>query len=212
MLIDSGAAAVEIMALGFGGSRFQFAVPIGSGLGVADLAGKRIATSYPVLLRRYLDEHAINARVIKLDGAVESAVRLGVADAIADVVDTGTTLRKAGLELLGEALLVSEAILIRRPDSDIDPVAFTQLKARLSGVMVARDYVLIDYDIPEVLLADAAKLTPGIEAPTVSPITRAGWVAVRALVPRVQQHRLMDDLYELGARGILITELSACRL
>ncbi|MDR1355615.1 MAG: ATP phosphoribosyltransferase [Propionibacteriaceae bacterium] len=212
MLIDSGADAQEIMALGFGSSRFRFAVPVGSGLNVANLSGKRIATAYPGLLRCYLADHVCDARVIKLDGAVESAVRLGVADAIADVVDTGTTLRKAGLELVGDPLLVSEAILIRRLGSVVDEVAFRQLQARLSGVMVARDYVLIDYDIPEFLVAQAAELTPGIEAPTVSPITRSGWVAVRALVPRVQQHQLMDSLYELGARGILITELSACRL
>jgi ATP phosphoribosyltransferase len=212
LLIDSQAAAVEIMALGFGGSRFRFAVPAGSGLGVADLAGLRVATAYPGLLRSYLEEHAINARIIKLDGAVESAVRLGVADAIADVVDTGTTLRKSGLELVGDPLLVSEAILIRSPHSTIDETALKQLMARLSGVMVARDYVLIDYDIPETLLDAAADLTPGIEAPTVSPLARPGWVAVRALVPRMQQHRLMDALYNLGARGILITELSACRL
>ncbi|MDR0435768.1 MAG: ATP phosphoribosyltransferase [Propionibacteriaceae bacterium] len=212
MLIDSGADAIEIMALGFGGSRFQFAAPAGAELNVSDLTGKRIATAYPGLLRRYLDEHGIEARVIKLDGAVESAVRLGVADAIADVVDTGATLRKAGLELVGDPLLVSEAVLIRRPDSASDEAALQQLMARLSGVMVARDYVLMDYDIPEHLVAAASKLTPGIEAPTVSPITREGWVAVRALVLRAQQHRLMDDLYRLGARGILITELSACRL
>ncbi|MDR0837269.1 MAG: ATP phosphoribosyltransferase [Propionibacteriaceae bacterium] len=212
MLLDSGANAEEIMALGFGTSKFRFAVPAESGWGVADLSGKRIATAYPGLLRRCLDQLGLDNRIIRLDGAVESAIRLGVADAIADVVDTGTTLRKAGLTLIGEPLLVSEAIVIRRPDFSVDEAALTQLLARLSGVRVAREYVLVDYDIAEALLIEATTLTPGLEGPTVSPLGKAGWVAVRALVPRLGVQQLMDDLYVVGARGILITELSACRL
>ncbi len=214
MLLDSGADAEEIMTLGFGGSRFRFAAPAGSNYQVGDLAGKRVATSYPGLLRQYLAERGVDARLIHLDGAVESSIRLGVADAIADVVETGTTLRRAGLELFGEAILVSEAILVRRPASrgEIDQVALDHLLQRLSGVLVARNYVLMDYDIPTDLLDQASALTPGLESPTVSPLAKPGWVAVRALVPAKDHQLLMDDLHDLGARAILVSELSACRL
>ena len=214
MLLDSGADAEEIMALGFGGSKFRFAAPSETDYELADLAGKRIATSYPGLLRRYLTERDLHARLIHLDGAVESSIRLGVADVIADVVETGTTLRKAGLKLFGEPILLSEGILVRRPANrgEVDPVALDHLQQRLSGVLVARNYVLIDYDIPFDLLAQASALTPGLESPTVSPLAKQGWVAVRALVPAKDHQLLMDDLHDLGARAILITELSACRL
>lgn len=213
MLIDSGTRAKEVMELGFGDSTFRFAGP--AGLTVEGLDGLRIATSYPGLLGAYLAEHGIEARLITLDGAVESAIRLGVADAIADVVDTGTTLRKAGLALFGEPVLKSTAILVTRPDAREDAAvveAVRHLKARLSGVIVARDYVLIDYDIADADMPVAVKLTPGLEGPTVSPLAKAGWSAVRALVPRRNTQQLMDDLWTAGARGILITELSACRL
>ncbi|GAA2178822.1 ATP phosphoribosyltransferase [Brooklawnia cerclae] len=214
MLLDSHADAEEIMALGFGASRFRFASPAGSDYTLADLEGKRIATSYPGLLEGYLADRGVKARLIHLDGAVESSIRLGVADAIADVVETGTTLRKAGLELFGDPILHSEGILVRRPRSaaQIDPVALEHLTRRLSGVLVARTYVLIDYDIPESLLDRASALTPGLESPTISPLAKKGWVAVRALVPAKGHQPLMDDLYDLGARGILVTELAACRL
>lgn len=214
MLLDSGANAEEIMQLGFGASKFRFAAPAGQQMTLADLHGKRIATSYPGLLGRYLDEQQISARLIHLDGAVESSIRLGVADAIADVVETGTTLRKAGLELFGEPILLSEGVLIRRPDGAgrVDQVAIGHLMQRLSGVLVARNYVLIDYDIPTELLDQATRLTPGLESPTVSPLAKAGWVAVRSLVPATNHQVLMDELFDLGARAILVTGLSACRL
>src|SRR5918911_5172024 len=119
MLVETappeGPSAVEVMTLGFGRSSFRFASPVESGVEkVEQLAGKRIATAYPVLLQRYLDEAGIDAGVVKLDGAVETACRLGVADAVCDVVETGTTLRAAGLHIIGEPVLTSEAILVRR--------------------------------------------------------------------------------------------------
>lgn len=212
MLIDSGAEASEIMQLGFGRSRFQFAGP-NQNWTFADLQNKRIATSYPGLLGKYLDERSVNARLIHLDGAVESSIQLGVADAIADVVETGTTLRKAGLHVFGEPILESEAVLIARDDNRRDGDAvYDHLLQRISGVLVARDYALLDYDIPNHLLEAATKLTPGLEAPTVSPLSKSGWVAVRSMVPSKSAQRLMDDLYDLGARAILVTDLRACRL
>lgn len=211
MLLDSGADADEKMALGFGRSRFRFAAPAGSAMTLASLDGKRLATSYPGLLKGYLDEHGVGARLIKLDGAVESAIRLGVADAIADVVETGTTLRKAGLELFGDPICHSEAILIQRRDGEPHP-GIEQLSRRLSGVLVARNYVMLDYDVPEQNLDAVTALTPGLESPTVSPLAKAGWVAVRSMVPRRDAQKLMDDLWAAGARAILVTDIAACRL
>ncbi len=212
MLIDSGAEASEIMQLGFGRSRFHFAAP-NQNWTLEDLQNKRIATSYPGLLGKYLDKQSVTARLIHLDGAVESSIQLGVADAIADVVETGTTLRKAGLHIFGDPILESEAVLIARDENRRDGDAvYDHLLQRISGVLVARDYALLDYDIPDDLLEDATRLTPGLEAPTVSPLSKPGWVAVRSMVPSKSAQRLMDDLYDLGARAILVTDLRACRL
>ncbi len=205
-------AAVEVMPLGFGRSSFRFASPIESGIDRIDqLAGKRIATAYPVLLQRYLDEHGIKAGVVKLDGAVETACRLGVADAVCDVVETGTTLRAAGLHIIGDPVLTSEAILVRREGAEEIP-AVAQLRRRLRGVMVARQYVLLDYDCPNELLATATAVTPGLEGPTVSPLQTPGWSAVRAMVAQADTNRVMDELWELGARAILVTSIHACRI
>jgi ATP phosphoribosyltransferase len=213
MLLDSGAEAVERVSLGFAPSTFRIAAPAGTVANVQDLNGRRIATSYSGLLGRWLEENGIDARVVRLDGAVENAVALGVADAVADVVATGTTLRQAGLELIGDPILQSEAIVIsRRGDAGEDSPAIQTFLRRLHGVMVARSYVLVDYDIPNARLDHACSVTPGIESPTVSPLHDQAWSAVRAMVPATDVHRIMDELYELGARGILVTDIHACRL
>lgn len=211
MLADSGADAVEILGLGFGRSRFRWAAPEGTATSVADLAGLRVATSYPGLVGSYLATQGVEARLIKLDGAVESAIRLGVADAIADVVETGSTLRKAGLSLFGDPICISEAIVIQR-SSLTTSSAVELLLRRLSGVLVARDYVLIDYDVAAEQLEAACELTPGLEGPTVSALAKPGWHAVRSLIPKAHSARLMDELWDAGARAILITDLAACRL
>jgi len=211
LLLDSGAKADEVMALGFGASTFRFAARPGTVRGVGDLAGLRIATSFPGLVERHLAGHGVAATVIRLDGAVETAVRLGVADVIADVVETGTTLRSAGLEVVGEPILVSEAVLVRRAGEPDTPAA-DQLRRRLQGVLVARRYVMLVYDVPVEHLDAACRITPGIESPTVSPLQREGWVAVQAMIPRPDTNRIMDELYDLGARGILVTGIHACRL
>jgi len=211
MLSDSAAEADEILELGFGGSTFRLAAPIGAASSIADVAGKRIACSYPTLLQRWLDENKISAKIVKLDGAVENAVALGVADWVADVVATGTTLRQAGLEIIGQPLFKSEAIVVRRKGAEIDPVVDTFVR-RLQGVMVARAYVLVDYDIKRESLKQACELTPGIESPTVSDLADPNWAAVRAMVLKADVHTIMDSLYEIGARGILVTDIHACRL
>ena len=211
MLLDSGADAEELAALGFGGSTFRLAVPSGTAGRVEDLAGRRIATSYPGVLAAYLAGVGIEARIVRLDGAVENAVRLGVADAVADVVATGTTLRQAGLEVLGDPILVSEALVVRRRGAPAYSTVDTFVR-RLHGVMVARSYVLVDYDIRADQVDAACAITPGFESPTISSLHDPAWVAVRAMVPRRDVHRVMDELYDLGARGILVTAIHASRL
>ncbi len=207
-----GPTAVEVMPLGFGRSSFRFASPVESGIdSVEQLSGRRIATAYPVLLQHHLEEQGIKASVVRLDGAVETACRLGVADAVCDVVETGTTLRAAGLRIIGEPLLTSEAVLVGREGAAEIP-AVAQLRRRLRGVLVARQYVMLDYDCPNELLARATEMTPGLEGPTVSPLQTPGWSAVRAMVRQNDTNRVMDELWELGARAILVTSIHACRL
>ncbi|HET9656041.1 MAG TPA: ATP phosphoribosyltransferase [Kineosporiaceae bacterium] len=211
LLLDSGARATETVALGFGESTFRFAAVPGTVHTLADLAGRRVATSYPGLVGSYLTQRGVSADLVRLDGAVETAVRLGVADVIADVVETGRTLKAAGLELFGDPILRSEAVLIRREGAPAEP-AVEVLVRRLQGVLVARQYVLMDYDVRAELVEKACEITPGLESPTVSPLHDQGWVAVRAMVPRARTNQVMDDLYALGARAILVTGIHACRL
>ena len=211
MLHDSGATADEILPLGFAPSTFRLAAPMGRYADMVELSGHRIATSYPKLLQDFLQHAGVAASVVKLDGAVENAVRLGVADAVADVVDTGTTLKQAGLVLLGEPLLHSEAIVVRPAGAGPDPAVDVFIR-RLQGVMTARSYVLVDYDIPNDLVERACDLTPGLESPTVAALHETGWSAVRAVVPKSDVHRIMDDLADLGGRGILVTAITACRI
>jgi ATP phosphoribosyltransferase len=209
---EGGDVAAEVMPLGFGRSSFRFASPAESPVDeVAKLEGKRIATAYPGLLQRFLDETGMKAAVVKLDGAVETACRLGVADAVCDVVETGTTLRAAGLRIIGDPVLASEAVLVGRAGADEVP-AVAQLRRRLQGVLVARRYVMLDYDCPNDLLAQATARTPGLEGPTVSPLQTPGWSAVRAMVLKDDTNRVMDELWELGARAILVTSIAASRI
>lgn len=210
LFLDADVDAEERLTLGFGASTFRFAGPVGHFSNVAQLDGKRLATSYDGLLRRFLADHGVDATVVRLDGAVESSVRLGVADAIADVVETGNTLKAAGMEIFGDPILRSEAVLIGR--SGDTPAGLDVLIRRLQGVLVARQYVLMDYDIRKDLVDAAAALTPGLESPTVSPLRDSDWVAVRSMVLRSQTNRIMDELYELGARAILVSTIHACRV
>lgn len=206
LLADSESSAVELLDLDFGRSSFRLAGPVG--VSSNSLEGKRIATAYPNLLAKYLRGRGVSADIVHLDGAVESAVGLGVADLIADVVSTGSTLRQAGLAAFDQPILESSAILIARSErSDFELVL-----RRLQGVVIARQYVLVDYDVTRNNLEKACTITPGIESPTISPLQKADWVAVRAMVPRREVHQVMDQLYEVGARGILVTDIHACRL
>lgn len=210
LLLDSKSKAEEVADLGFGASTFRFAVAFDSSYKeLGDLKGKRIASAYPTLLGDYLQENNINAEVIRLDGAVESAIKLGVAEAIADVVSTGNTLRKANLRIIGPVLLQSTARLITSPGkSDLS----SRLLRRIQGVIVAREYVLMDYDCPKDLVSQAISITPGIESPTISPLADENWVAVRALVKSADTNDVMDRLSDLGAKAILVTSIHAARI
>ena len=211
LLLDSGADAEEVVTLGFGDSTFRFAARAGTVTEVGQLEGRRVATSYAGLVRAWLAERGVSAEVVRLDGAVETAVRLGVADVIADVVETGTTLRNAGLEVFGEPILHSEAVVARRTGAPDDPAVDVLLR-RLQGVLVARRYVLMDYDVRVELVEQAVAVTPGLESPTVSPLHDPEWVAVRVMVRRDRTNHVMDELYAIGARAVLVTQILACRL
>ena len=208
LLLDSEVPAREVQDLDFGFSTFRFAGPPGMD-SLESLQGKRVATSYPRLVERFLRSHGIEADIVRLDGAVESAVRLGVAEAVADVVSTGRTLRAQGLDIFGPIILESEAVLIAGPET---PPGLDTLQQRLQGVLVARQYVLMDYDLPARLLDEATAISPGLESPTVSPLQDPEWVAVRAMVKRGEQHDVMDRLYALGARAILVSSIHAARI
>jgi ATP phosphoribosyltransferase len=211
LALDSGAPVAERLALGFGSSTFRYAAPAGPEWTVADLDGKRLATAYPRLVTDDLARHGVSAEVIRLDGAVEISVQLGVADAIADVVGSGRTLRQHNLVAFGEPICRSQAVLLQRKDS-VNTPAEDQLAARLQGVVFAQQYLMLDYDCPKSLLDEAITITPGIESPTVAPMASPDWVAVRALVPRTEANQIMDKLAALGAKAVLASDIRSCRL
>jgi len=212
LVVESGAPVRERLALGFGVSHFRYAAPAGRDWTVADLAGKRVATAYPNLVRGDLATRGIAATVIGLDGAVEISVQLGVADAIADVVGSGRTLRNHNLVAFGESLCDSEAVLIERSDAGRSGgTGHDQLVARVQGVVLGQQYLMLDYDCPREVLAQATAITPGLESPTIAPLADPDWVAVRALVPRRDVNAIMDDLAGIGAKAILASDVRFCR-
>jgi ATP phosphoribosyltransferase len=211
LALDSGAAVEERLALGFGRSTFRYAAPAGKEWAPEDLGGLRIATSYPNLVRKDLAERGLEATVIRLDGAVEISIQLGVADAIADVVESGRSLRQNNLVAFGESLCDSEGVLIERAGTPGTDPARKQLIARVQGVVFAQQYLMLDYDCPKAILDEAVKITPGIESPTLAPMVDDNWVAVRAMVSRKVHNNVMDELAELGAKAILASDIRSCR-
>jgi ATP phosphoribosyltransferase len=210
LMLDSDAPVTERIALGFGGSSFRYAAPVGREWKVGDLEGLRVATAYPRLVKADLARHGVRVTLIRLDGAVEISVQLGVADAIADVVGSGRTLRQHGLVAFGDPICSSEAVLVERPDAAPSP-ARAQLTARLQGVVFAQQYMMIDYDCPRTLVDGAVAITPGLESPTLAPLADPSWVAVRAMVPRKDANRIMDELSAHGAKAILASDIRSCR-
>jgi ATP phosphoribosyltransferase len=210
---ESDAPVRERLALGFGSSTFRYAAPAGRQWRVEDLAGKRIATAFPNLVRKDLAAKGIDATVIRLDGAVEISVQLGVADAIADVVGSGRTLGLHDLAAFGEPLCDSEAVLIERDGSQghQNAAARDQLAARVQGVVFGQQYLMLDYDCPRSVLEAATAVTPGLESPTIAPLADPEWVAVRALVPRRDVNAIMDRIAAIGAKAILASDIRFCR-
>jgi ATP phosphoribosyltransferase len=210
---DSGADVQHVMDLGFGEARFCYAVPKESDLTPDEFTSDtRIATSYDDLVRKDLDRRGVDAQVVKLDGAVEISIQLGVADVIADVVQTGRTIDEAGLKTTGDPILHTQAILVAQNGATAQREEAQLFAERVKGILVAREYVVVEYDLPEDRLPEAREITPGIESPTVSPLSKDGWVAVKAMAQRDDVNQIMDDLTEIGARGIIITSIRTCRI
>ena len=215
---ESGSQVQSLLELGFGASKFRYAaMDDGEIKTVEDLEGKRIATSYPRLVRAHLARARVRAEIVKLDGAVEISVHLGLADAVADVVSSGRTLRQHGLVVIGDAIAESQATLIERePRPDREQTAevgrmkrvFTE---RLRGVVLARQYLMMEYDCPKTVKDRAIRITPGLQAPTISPLADERWVAVRSMVKRNAANKVMDELAALGAKAILTTDIRSCR-
>ena len=212
LALDSGVAIDELLPLQFAKSSFQYAVPAESSLTPDDFAGLRIATSYPHLVKQDLAARKVDATVIRLDGAVEISIRLGVADAIADVVESGRTMAEAGLKPVGKPLLQSEAVLIARNRGAAERPEIASIISRLKGIVVAREYVMVEYDAPEHLLEMACMVTPGIESPTIAPLSKKGWVAVKSMARKSEINEIIDKLAKLGAKGIIITDIRTCRI
>ncbi|MCX6468506.1 ATP phosphoribosyltransferase [Williamsia herbipolensis] len=207
---DSQAPVTESLSLGFGASTFRYAGPVDTEMTEADLSGRRIATSFANIVRADLDRRGITAEIIRLDGAVEISIQLGLADAIADVVGSGRTLRQHNLRAFGDVMCQSEAVLIH--GADVAPSrAAEQLIKRIEGVVVGQQYVMMDYDCRKDLLDAAVAITPGLESPTVAPMADENWVAVRAMVPRAGHQSVMDDLSAMGAKAILASDIRSCR-
>ncbi|OEV09347.1 ATP phosphoribosyltransferase [Streptomyces nanshensis] len=211
LLMDCAAPAEEVLPLGFSRSVFRFAADPGTASSVEDLRGMTIATSYPTVVAKHLSDHGVDASVVRLEGAVETSLQLGVAQAIADVVETGATLRHLGLVTFGDPIMESEGVVVRPAGAKSNEAAQRFLR-RLQSVRVARTYVMIDYDIRAEDVEAAVKFTPGLESPTVSPLHRAGWVAVRAMVEADRAQQIMDQLEDVGAHAILATRIHACRV
>lgn len=212
LAIDSQADFVELLALGFGKSGFYYAVPKESSLTPDHFAGLRIATSYPHLVERDLKQRNVDAQIVKLDGAIEISIHMGVADVIADVVQTGRTMVEAGLKTVGEPLVQSEALLIARSDEISRRKRVRSFIERLKGIVVAREYVIVEYDVSEALLEKACLITPGIESPTIAPLSKKGWVAVKAMARQHEINQIMEALITLGAKGIIVSNIRTCRM
>lgn len=212
LVADSEADAEELCTLGFGKSEFFYAVPRESDMTPDDFGGKRIATSYPNLVALDLHKRRIKAKIIKLDGAIEISINLGVADVIADVVQTGRTLQEAGLKTVGDPVIQSEAVLIGRDPSITERADVQTVIDRIRGIVVARDYVMIEYDVSKENLKNACDITPGIEAPTVAPLSREGWFAVKAMARKRGINAVIDDLSHAGCKGIIVSDIRTCRI
>jgi len=201
LVLEREADVEELLRLGFGACTLEAAVPNESAAEMlADLDGLAAATVYPRLARRLLAERGVTVELIEITGAVEVAPRLGLADAIVDLVSSGSTLRTNGLRSLG-ALLSSEAVLVAGPEGDGRAL---QLARILRSVVEARETRYLMLNAPEGALEAICELVPGSRAPSILPLAEPGMVAVHALVPAADVWRLLPRLEEAGGSSILL--------
>jgi ATP phosphoribosyltransferase len=211
-LVEEAQADVAVrMKLGVGRCRLAICVPTHSDIEKpSQLKGKRIATSFPNTTQRFLNQHDAPVHLVKLNGSVEVMISLGVADAIVDLVETGSTLAANQLRILTE-IGQYETVLIQSPNCR-DAVTADRIVRRLEGVVIARDYSLLEYNVPRSKLAAAEAITPGFTSPTVTSLEDTAWCAVRAMVKRCDIIPIMEKLESLGALAILETSINNCRL
>jgi len=211
-LLEQPSELQEILSLGFGKAKLCYAGPYSAHLDLGDFEGLRIATSFTHLVGEDLARKETQADIVPLDGAVEVSIQLGVADIIADLVQSGRTLEEAGLGIIGEPILNTEAVLAGHEETiNAKPTAQLFVR-RIQGILLARTYVMIEYGCPRSVLQQVCNITPGIESPTIAPLSKPDWVAVKALAKRQESNRIMDELENLGATGIVITEIRTCRI
>lgn len=199
------------MQLGVGRCRLAICVPEDASFqSAADLDGRRIATSFPEITKSYLAKHDADAHLVSLAGSVEIMIGLGVADAIVDLVETGSTLAANRLRIL-ETIDSYETVLIQGKDCR-DRETADRVVRRLEGVVIARDYSLLEYNLPRTKLGEAEEITPGFRSPTVNALEDSDWCSVRVMVKRKEVIDAMEKLESLGASAIMETAISNCRL
>jgi ATP phosphoribosyltransferase len=211
LVAEAGADVITRLSLGIGKCRLALCLPDDSKIdSPAQLGGKRIATSFPNVTRRYLAEHKADSHLVNLGGSVEIMITLGVADAIVDLVETGSTLAANRLRVLAE-IGKYESVLIQNQARREAELA-DRVVRRLEGVIIARSWSLLEYNLPRTKLAEAEKITPGFNSPTVNSLEDPAWCAVRVMVPRGDVINVMERLEKLGAHAILETQINNCRL
>ncbi|MEP7215270.1 MAG: ATP phosphoribosyltransferase [Anaerolineaceae bacterium] len=174
-----------------------------------EVARLRIATSFPTITRRFFAGCALE--IAELEGAVEISVRLGIADAVVDVVETGSTLEQAGLRIVGEPLFRSNAGFFAQPGRE-EHEDVRVMRSRLQGRLVAYEYRMVEYDCPVGLVGVATRITPGIESPTITALQDEGWLSVKAMVKANRANQIMDELSRVGCKGILLTTIESARI
>jgi ATP phosphoribosyltransferase len=211
LLAESGADVLTRLELGMGRCKLALCVPDESDVqSPAQLAGKRVARSFHNVTRKYLKEHKADVHLVHLGGSVEIMITLGVADAIVDLVETGSTLAANRLRVLTE-IGRYETVLIQNKAKRESELA-DRVVRRLEGVVIARSWSLLEYNLPRTKLAEAEKITPGFNSPTVNPLEDPVWCAVRVMVRRSEVIDVMEKLEKLGAHAVLETQINNCRL
>jgi ATP phosphoribosyltransferase len=211
LIAESGADVTVRLPLNVGKCRLAVCVPESSAVASPrDLNGKRVATSFPRVTEEYLQSHGAAAHLVSISGSVEIMVALGVADAIVDLVETGSTLAANHLRVMAD-IGHYETVLIQNHQVENTEMA-DRIVRRLEGVVIARSYSLLEYNIPRSQLADAEQVTPGFNSPTVNATEDPDWCAVQVMVRRGEVIEVMERLEAVGASAILETPINNCRL